>query len=287
MQRATRILGLSTAVLLWGLGCSLTSLDYLSSERDKGATSDAGPDAPPWKPPAKAAWQYQLDGPIDTAVDAEVFVVDLFDTPSATVNELHGKGRKVAAWFSAGTLEAWRSDGASFPSAAQGNPIATSSDEKWLDIRAGAVREGMKTRLKEAQLRGFDAVVGANLDSYTTGDSGFPLTLQDASGYAAELSAASHALGLAFALENAAAVAQQTSSTIDFAVVVDCLRASGECGDYDFVRKSGKPVLNAEAFDTVGEAQSQQAALCPKATGKGLSSILKTTSFDAWRLPCP
>lgn len=43
-------------------------------------------------------------------VDADVFDVDLFDTPAATVAELHRRGRRVVCYFSAGTREDWRAD---------------------------------------------------------------------------------------------------------------------------------------------------------------------------------
>ena len=47
-----------------------------------------------WHPrPTVAAWQFQLQGPIDTSVRAAVYEVDGFDTPRATVAHLHALGR--------------------------------------------------------------------------------------------------------------------------------------------------------------------------------------------------
>ena len=67
-----------------------------------------GPGGPTdrWQPTRGTTWQWQLDGkPIDTSVDAEVYDVDLFETPESTIQELHDQGRKVVCYFSAGSWE--------------------------------------------------------------------------------------------------------------------------------------------------------------------------------------
>lgn len=49
------------------------------------------PVTPPdiWRPVPGTTWQWQLTGEIDTSVDAEMFDVDLFNTPEEVIQELH------------------------------------------------------------------------------------------------------------------------------------------------------------------------------------------------------
>gem|GEM_PF-6595113 len=50
--------------------------------------------------------------------DVDVYVIDLFDTNISQVKTLQSKGKKVIAYFSAGSYEDWRTDANSFK-----NPI--------------------------------------------------------------------------------------------------------------------------------------------------------------------
>ena len=94
--------------------------------------------------------QYQINGTVDAQVDAQLFVIDLFDSTAAQVAELHAAGRVVIAYVSVGSLEPGRDDTASFPSSAVGAELASYSDERWLDIRNVEVRTLMQRRLGRA-----------------------------------------------------------------------------------------------------------------------------------------
>src|SRR4029077_15648354 len=53
-----------------------------------------------WHPaPTPAAWQWQLQGRIDTGVDSDVYDVDGFETSKATVRALHHLGRKAICYL--------------------------------------------------------------------------------------------------------------------------------------------------------------------------------------------
>ncbi|MFQ5398380.1 MAG: endo alpha-1,4 polygalactosaminidase [Anaerolineae bacterium] len=56
-----------------------------------------------WQPAPGPSWQWQLSGPIDASLNAEMYDIDLFDTPEAVIEELHRKGRIVICYFSAGS----------------------------------------------------------------------------------------------------------------------------------------------------------------------------------------
>ncbi|MCU1353614.1 MAG: hypothetical protein JWM05_2823, partial [Acidimicrobiales bacterium] len=75
-----------------------------------------------WKLPAKVRWQMQYTGTIDTNLpDVDIYVLDLWGTSAATVAQLHGQGKRLICYFSAGSYEDWRPDAKDFPAAALGN----------------------------------------------------------------------------------------------------------------------------------------------------------------------
>ena len=62
-----------------------------------------------YKPKKGVTWQWQLQGTVDTTIDAELYEIDL-DVEQKVIDSLHQDGRKVIAYFSAGSAENWRSD---------------------------------------------------------------------------------------------------------------------------------------------------------------------------------
>jgi hypothetical protein len=88
-----------------------------------------------WRPTPGTSWQWQLQGTIDTSFDVTMYDIDLFDVKQYVIDELHVADRIVMCYFSAGTWEMFRSDGAQFPSEVLGNPLNDFPDERWLDIR--------------------------------------------------------------------------------------------------------------------------------------------------------
>src|SRR4051795_2229041 len=114
MSRATR-LAAALAVIAAGLTV-LTATPAAAALPDPVACDGC------WTPALETSWQWQLQGSIDTSVDAEMFDVDLFDTPRDTIAELHDADRHVVCYISAGSWERWRPDAGRFPERVLGRP---------------------------------------------------------------------------------------------------------------------------------------------------------------------
>lgn len=87
-----------------------------------------------WTPTSGTTWQYQLEGEINTSINAEVFDIDL-TSPVAVIEELQRQGKKVVCYFSVATNELYRKDSDLFPPEIQGEIYDKWSDEAWLDIK--------------------------------------------------------------------------------------------------------------------------------------------------------
>ena len=155
-----------------------------------------------WQPTPNTSWQWQLTGEIDTSYDVDMYDIDLFDVPQGVMDELHGDGRIVICYFSAGSYEEWRPDAGDFPDEVLGEPLDDWPGERWLDIRRidllGTI---MTARMDLAVQKGCDGVEPDNVDGYAN-DSGFPLTAEDQLTYNIWLSTEAHQRGLSIGLKN-------------------------------------------------------------------------------------
>lgn len=52
-----------------------------------------------WQPTPLTNWTWQLQGTIDTTKNVAMYDIDLFDTPVATIAELHKAGKKVICYL--------------------------------------------------------------------------------------------------------------------------------------------------------------------------------------------
>ena len=52
-----------------------------------------------WKPTPLTNWTWQLQGKIVTTKNVVMYDIDLFDTPVATIAELHKAGKKVICYL--------------------------------------------------------------------------------------------------------------------------------------------------------------------------------------------
>ena len=119
-----------------------------------------------WVPAPGATWQWQLTGPIDTGVDADVFDIDGVESSAETVAALHRAGRKVVCYVDVGAAEEFRPDHAAFPDAVQGDS-GGSAGERLLDIcRIDVLRPIMAARFDLCRDKGFDAVEADLVDGY-------------------------------------------------------------------------------------------------------------------------
>jgi hypothetical protein len=239
----------------------------------------------PWTPHVSDTWQWQLSGTIDTSYNVGVYDIDLFDAPDAVIATLHGQGKHVVCYFSAGSGENWRPDYASFKAADLGNPLDGWAGEKWLDTRSTNVRNIMAARLDKAKARGCDGVEPDNVDGYTNGP-GFPLTAATQLDYNRFLAGAAHARGLKVALKNDVDQVTTLAASFDFAVNEQCNEYS-ECGAYTAFTGANKPVFNAEYKSKWHTSASARATMCTKARAQNLRTLVLPLALDdSFRYSC-
>jgi hypothetical protein len=232
-----------------------------------------------WHPTPGTTWQWQLSGPVDTSVDAQVFDIDLFDTPQETIDALHFSDRRVVCHFSAGSYDVRRPDASSFPRRVRGDSLDPPyASERWLDIRDARVRRIMEARLDLAASKKCDGVEPDNLDGYEN-DSGFNLKARDQRAYNRFIAEEAHERRLAVGLKNNAKQVTALEPAFDFAVVEQCFEFE-ECKKFQAFVDGGKAVFAVE-YDT------EPAQFCPAAADLGFSAILKQLDIGAQREACP
>jgi hypothetical protein len=198
-----------------------------------------------WTPPKRLPWYWQLSGTLRMDRPVSVYDIDGFDHPATVVSNLHGRGVKVIAYFSAGSFENWRPDASSFPAAVKGRQLDGWAGERWLDIRRlDILRPIMRRRAELARAKGFDAIEWDNVEGYTNG-TGFPLTGSHQIAYNRMLAEEAHRAGLAVFLKNDVDQVRALQPYFDGAINEQCAQYS-ECGVYGAFLAAGKPVLAAE-----------------------------------------
>jgi hypothetical protein len=256
--------------------CAGTEGDLLRSVPDAQAAGDAMP--PPTPGPT---WQIQLQGTLDTSFDVQVYTADFEETPSSVIADLHQAGRTVYCYFSAGTMEPFRSDASQFPPSSLGGPVA-GYNETWVDIRNDTVRTIMQARISRAAAVGCDGIHPSGLDAFQR-STGFSLTRDDQLAYNRWLATSSHLAGLTIGLvEGDVTLRQDLLADFDWTVAWSCLSASTPCGMVSPFVNAGKASFLVE----IGDA-SRVAEVCPPARALGLSAIIKRESLDAFRVGCP
>jgi len=276
-----------------GVACGDSGADSgadASVSADAGAVVDStpGPDTGPrpdadptaiWRPPPGTSWQWQLSGTIDTSVDVDMYDIDLFEVSQGVIDALHGDGRIVVCYFSAGSREQWRPDADDIAVAARGEPLDGWDGEVWLDVRHASVRSVMRARLDLAVTKSCDGVEPDNVDGFVN-DSGFPLTSADQLDFNRFLATEAHARGLSIGLKNDVDQIDDLVGDFDWALNEECF-AFSECGTMTPFIGAGKAVFqveygNASLADTV----------CPQAALRGFDTLIKQLELDAWRVAC-
>lgn len=233
-----------------------------------------------WLPkPTTAPWQWQLQGEIDTSVDAGVYEVDGFETPRRTVAKLHRVRRKVICYLDIGAWESYRPDADEFPRRVLGEVYSGYPDERWLDIRRiDLLAPILRKRFDLCRRKGFDAVEPDNLAGYQN-ETGFPLDRRDQLRFNRWVARGVHRRGMSVALKNDPSQVRRLVDDFDFAVVEECF-AYDECGRYSPFVEAGKAVFTAEY-------EGLPAGFCPQARRLRFSTIKKGYDLFArpWR-PC-
>lgn len=228
--------------------------------------------------PPIVSFQVQYTGTIDTSIDVDVFNLDLFDTPPATIQALRERGIFVMCYFSAGSYEDWRPDTDKFPLEVLGKDMAGWPGEKWLDVRRRDILGPiMEERLDLAVERGCDGVDPDNVNGYEN-DTGFPLTDQDQLVYNRFLSAAAHERGLAIGLKNDLEQIIDLVPYFDWIINEECFSYQ-ECHLLYPFKRAGKPVF-------VIEYELAPEEFCPQANQMGFNGLVKHWELDAYRIDC-
>jgi hypothetical protein len=232
-----------------------------------------------WNPSPGMSWQWQLTGTVDQTVSAQMFDVDLFNTPAATVASLHTAGSAVVCYVSVGTFENWRPDASAFPASVKGSSVSGFPDEQWLDIRQWSVLQPiLEARMDLCKSKGFDGIEPDNVDGYANG-TGFPLTAADQLAFDRAVASAAHARNLSVALKNDLDQVPDLVGQFDWALNEQC---------FEFAECNGlQPFLNAHKAVFNVEYNLATSSFCPQAKAMGLSSMRKDISLDAYRVPCP
>lgn len=230
-----------------------------------------------WSRGPAPTWQWQLSGPLDLTVAADVFELDAFSTTAADVDRLHAAGRRVICHVDAGTYEDNRPDAGRFPAAVLGAPNGRPG-ERWLDVRQWTTLEPiLEDRLRLCRGKGFDAVAADNVDGYAN-RSGFPLTADDQLVFNRRVAALARKVGLSPGLRNDLDQVVALEPDFDFAVNEECFRL-GECDRLRPFVAADKPVFHVEYAVSAVE-------FCPTVRGWGFASMRKHPQLDAWREPC-
>ena len=261
----------------------------LGEEQDTGNPEVTGgdhEDSPTpeiWQPTPGTTWQWQLIETVDTSLDVVMYDIDLFDTPQQVIDDLHGDGRVVICYFSAGSWELWRDDADEFPEAVLGNILVDWENERWLDVRSDAIRPIMERRLDLAVEKGCDGVEPDNVDGYDN-DSGFPLSADDQLDYNRFLARAAHARGLSVGLKNALDLVDELQGEFDWALNEECV-SYDECEALMPFIDADKALFHVEYVERTAQGPAVRDRVCADRPSR-FSTLIKLWDLDAWRLVC-
>ena len=231
-----------------------------------------------WMPELRTSWQWQLQGPIDTSVDVDMYDVDAFDVSARLVERLHQDGRAVVCYVSAGSWEEWRPDAGRFPDEVLGRELDGWPGERWLDIRRirllGPI---MEARMDRCARKGFDGIEFDNVDGYAN-RTGFPLTSRNQLRYNIWLANQAHRRGLSVALKNDLGQIRQLLPYFDYALNEECFTYD-ECDLLTAFVDAGKAVFGVEYDLDPGD-------FCPEANRLDFNFLKKELSLDASRVAC-
>jgi len=231
-----------------------------------------------WMPELETSWQWQLQGPIDTSVDVEMYDVDAFDVAARTVGRLHEDGRAVICYVSAGSWERWRPDADRFPDEVLGRALDGWPGERWLDVRRiHLLAPIMKARMDRCVRKDFDGIELDNVDGFTN-RTGFPLSAADQLRYDVWLANQAHRRGLSVALKNDVEQVEDLVTYFDYAVNEECFTYD-ECDLLTPFVDAGKAVFGVEYALEPDE-------FCPAANELGFNFLKKKLSLRAWRIAC-
>jgi hypothetical protein len=238
-----------------------------------------------WQPALDNTWQWQLQGETNVSYDVDVYDIDLFDSTPELIAGLHGDGRRVVCYLSAGSVEDWREDFDRFDEADIGEPLADWEGERWVDIRSPDVHAIMLARLDLARDKDCDGVEPDNVQGYQDA-TGFALTYDDQVAYNRLIANAAHERGLAVGLKNGGPQVADLLDVYDFALTEEC-HEYGECAPFSAFITARKPVFVVEYRGTRRAALTLAESVCPIANRAGFRTLILPVELDdEFRVSC-
>ena len=221
-----------------------------------------------WKPQPGVSWQIDFSPHPNLDRNVDVYVLDLDRVTTNMVSELHGRGRRVICYFSAGTIEDFRSDYSTFPRSVIGNTVAAWPSERWIDVaQADRVGPLMQARMDRAQGYGCDGVDFDNVDGFMH-PTGFDITRSEQLRYNEWLAAQAHARGMSAGLKNDLLQVPELVDDYEWLISESCINYN-ECWRTTPFIEAGKPVLG---IDYSGD----RFAMCTAARTFGIDFIAKS-----------
>jgi len=101
-----------------------------------------------------------------TPDQADIWDLDLFDTPKETIDILHAKGKRVMCYLSVGGSESWRPDFSSINPSDLGDIMPKWQGERYLNLRSPTVWKLMQNRIRMAFDKGCDALDPDNVGKH-------------------------------------------------------------------------------------------------------------------------
>jgi len=279
MKLKFSIRNLTMLAFAFSIGCGPASA---IAEFNSIATPAAEPAR--WAPRPGDRLQIQYaDYPPDMGVDAQIFALDLFETPQSSIDELHAVGKKVICYVSTGSWEEYRPDAGDFPADAIGKDYEGWPGEKWLDIRHyEKFADIMQARFDLAKSKGCDGIDADNMQNYQEENTGFEFNAEDQLAYNIWLSGQAHQRGLSIGLKNDPEQAQELVSYFDWSLIEDCA-VYDWCELLQPFTRAGKAVFQVEYSDEFDSG----ALFCSAAGQNGYSAFLKNRELDGWVEYCP
>jgi len=235
-----------------------------------------------WSPSPSDSFQVQLsDYPPDLSAEADVFELDLFDTPKETIDSLHKAGKKVICYINVGAWEEYRSDANDFPAKVIGNKYIGWEGERWLDIsNYKSFSNLIRTRFDMAFYKECDGVDTDNIHGFQE-NTGFSITAQDQLAFNIWLSEQAHVRGLSIGLKNNSDQVPDLVDYFDFAVLEDCT-IFDECAYFQPFIQHGKAVFQIEYTDNFSSLND----FCEISNKNNYFGLLKHRDLDAWIQMC-
>jgi hypothetical protein len=274
---------MTTAALCLALAaCRGGALPPVSQVQNAPAVEHAASSGARWIPTASDSYQIQYDGRLDLKYPAQIFDLDMFDTPASVVAKLHAMGRRVVCYISVGTWEKWRPDADEFPKSVIGDKDGHWPGERWLDIRATSILEPIMARRYDlCKKKGFDGIDPDNIDGYVN-KTGFPLTYAEQLTYDTWVAKAAHARGLTVDEKGDNNQVKDLVKYFDFAVVEQCY-AQGWCRQFDLYTNDNRLVVDVEYYHNKQRFLDHN---CPEAAKNHDFAMLKKLELTAWIVTC-